>query len=147
MNSGVFYYNVWKALSDSPFYDKYATIFDQVKINCVKVQIQAYTSGGHGSYVLSAAFDRNGLSSPVAGITEEKISSYSSARNIMVSHGTKNVLYISNYPVTMVEKSQYVPTALIPNIAAGTVDDNADETASSGSMTWPYKPILLVANK
>ena len=123
MNSGVFYYNVWKALSESPFYDKYATIFDQVKINCVKVQIQAYTSGGHGSYVLSAAFDRNGLSVPVAGITEEKISSYSSARNIMVSHGTKNVLYINNYPVTRLEKEQYVPTANVPNIALSNADD------------------------
>lgn len=27
------------------------------------------------------------------------------------------------------------------------VDDNTDETTTAGSMTWPYKPILLVANK
>ena len=39
VNSGVLIYNVWKALFDSPFYDKYATIFDQVKINAVKVMI------------------------------------------------------------------------------------------------------------
>lgn len=39
VTEGVAYYNVWKALADSPFYAKYATIFDQVKINAVKVQI------------------------------------------------------------------------------------------------------------
>ena len=43
-NSGVVAFNVWKALSDSSFYDKYATIFDQVKINMIKVQIKAYTT-------------------------------------------------------------------------------------------------------
>jgi len=37
VNSGVVAFNVWKALADSPFYDKYATIFDQVKINAIKV--------------------------------------------------------------------------------------------------------------
>ena len=37
----------------------------------------------------------------------------------------------------------YVPTALIPNIGASMVDDNTDETTTSGSMTWPFKPIML----
>jgi len=39
VNSGVLYYGIWKALTDSPFYPKYATMFDQVKINAVRVQI------------------------------------------------------------------------------------------------------------
>ena len=43
----------------------------------------------------------------------------------------------------MAEKSLYVPTALIPNVGASLVDDNTDETTTAGSMTWPYKPILL----
>ena len=66
LNSGVLAYNIWKALSDSPFYAKYATIFDQVKINAVRVQIQPYTEAVTKSYVLSAAFDRNGISQPAA---------------------------------------------------------------------------------
>ena len=65
----------------------------------------------------------------------------------MVNSGTKNVLYINNKPVTMLERYQFVPTALVPNIAASMVDDNVDETTTAGSMTWPYKPILLVATK
>jgi len=69
VTSGVLAYNIWSALASSPFYDKYATIFDQVKINSIKVQIQAYTASDDRSYVLSAAFDRNGVSDPVAGIT------------------------------------------------------------------------------
>ena len=43
----------------------------------------------------------------------------------------------------MTEKSLYVPTALIPNIGASMVDDNTDETTTAGSMSLPYKPILL----
>ena len=41
----------------------------------------------------------------------------------MVNSGTKNVLYISNKPVTMLERYQYVPTATVPNIAISMADD------------------------
>ena len=109
VNSGVLAYNVWKALTDSPFYDKYATIFDQVKINAIKVQIKPYTTPTTNSYVLTAAFDRNGISHPTAGMIETKISSYSSAKSIMVSFGSNNVLYINNKPVTMLENSSTYP--------------------------------------
>lgn len=121
--SGVLVYNIWSALASSPFYDKYATIFDQVKINSIRVQINPYTTGSEYSYVLTAAFDRNGISDPVAGITYEKIMSYSSCKSIMVVNGTKNVLYINNNPVTRAEKDQYVPTSIVPNIAASLTDD------------------------
>lgn len=38
----------------------------------------------------------------------------------------------------------YVPTALIPNIAASTSDDSADEVTSANYMSWPFKPIFLL---
>ena len=129
VNSGIVAFNVWKALADSPFYDKYATIFDQVKINVIKVQIQAYTGTDTASYMLTAAFDRNGVSEAASNMTEAKISTYSSARSIMVNNGTKNVLYINNKPVTRAEKDQYVATAMVPNIANGLTDDGANETS------------------
>ena len=47
----------------------------------------------------------------------------------MVNFGSKNVLYINNFPVTRIEKEQYVPAALVPNIAASTIDDGTDGTA------------------
>ena len=37
----------------------------------------------------------------------------------------------------------YVPTALIPNIAASTTDDSTDEVTAANYMQWPFKPILL----
>ena len=43
----------------------------------------------------------------------------------------------------MAESSQYVPTALIPNIALSNTDDGADETSVSNHVYWPFKPILL----
>jgi hypothetical protein len=70
VSSGVLSYNIWKALSESPFYPKYATIFDQVKINAIKVQIQPYMDSGKPSLVLAAAIDRNGISTPTVGITQ-----------------------------------------------------------------------------
>ena len=121
---------MFEGAMDSPFYDKYATIFDQVKINAIKVQIKPYTTPTTNSYVLTAAFDRNGISHPTAGMIETKISSYSSAKSIMVSFGSNNVLYINNKPVTMLEKQQYVPTALVPNVAASMNDDIDNETTT-----------------
>ena len=41
----------------------------------------------------------------------------------MADVGSRNVLYIGNYPVTRAEKDQYVPTASVPNIAISTADD------------------------
>ena len=86
---------------DSTFYDKYATIFDQVKINNVKVQIRPYTYTDTPAYVMTAAFDRNGISSPATAMTEPKIASYSSAKSIMVTNTGMNTLFINNKPVTM----------------------------------------------
>ena len=70
VSSGVLSYNIWKALSESPFYPKYSTMYDQVKINAIKVQIQPYMDSGKSSLVLAAAIDRNGISAPITGITQ-----------------------------------------------------------------------------
>ena len=89
------------------------------------------------------AIDRNGICHPTANMSYDKITTYSSARAKMLNPGTSVQQYISTYPSTMAEKSLYVPTALIPNLGASLIDDNTDDVTSVGSMTWPYKPILL----
>ena len=114
---------------DSTFYDKYATIFDQVKINNVKVQIRPYTYTDTPAYVLTAAFDRNGISEPGPSMTEPKIKTYSSAKSIMVTNHGLNTLYISNKPITMQERQQYVATAMVPNLGMGLTDDRSNETS------------------
>lgn len=75
-----------------------------MKINAVRVQIQPYMDSGKPSLVLSAAIDRNGISAPTTGMTQQKIISYSSAKTIMADVGSRNVLYIANKPVTRAEK-------------------------------------------
>ena len=52
-------------------------------------------------------------------MNQVKISSYSSAKSVMVGEGKQNLLMINNYPVTRAEKDQYVATASVSNIAAG----------------------------
>ena len=54
---------------------------------------------------------------------------------------------INNKPVTMAERQQYVPTASVPNIAAGQTDELADEVTVINYLQIPYKPVLLVATK
>lgn len=117
-------------MSDSTFYDKYATIFDQVKINNIKVQIRPYTYTDTPAYVLTAAFDRNGISETAAMMTEPKIATYSSAKSIMVTNAGMNTLYINNKPITMQERQQYVATAMVPNVGAGLTDDGSNETSA-----------------
>ena len=56
-------------------------------------------------------------------MTQAKISSYSSAKSIMVGVGKQNLLMTNNKPVTMAERYQYVPTAMVPNIGVSTADD------------------------
>lgn len=36
-----------------------------------------------------------------------------------------------------------MPTAAIPNIAVGLVDDLTNKTSAATTMLWPFKPILL----
>ena len=69
------------------------------------------------------AFDRNGITSPIAEMTYDKIATYSSAKGKMLTSGSSLAQYISVYPTTMAESSMYVPTATIPNIAASLADD------------------------
>ena len=78
---------------------------------------------------MTAAFDRNGISETAAMMTEPKITTYSSAKSIMVTNNGLNTLYINNKPITMQEKQQYVATAMVPNIGMGLTDDGSNETS------------------
>ena len=91
---GVHYFNLWTGLAASPFYDLYAQMFDQIKINGIKIKIGmkglageagAYPTQGVYTYL---AFDRTGISDPAAGMTYEKIATYSSARGKMLLPGS-----------------------------------------------------------
>ena len=90
-----------RALFDSTFTTSTLLFLDQVKINNVKVQIRPYTYTDTPAYVMTAAFDRNGISETAAMMTEPKIATYSSARSIMVTNTGMNTLYINNKPITM----------------------------------------------
>ena len=90
---GVHYFNLWAGLALTPFYDLYAQMYDQLSLNGVRIKIGYMGHGGtdgfpsQGVYTY-VAFDRNGLSQPAAGMTFEKIATYSSARAKMLTPGT-----------------------------------------------------------
>jgi len=78
-------------LAETPYYDLYAKMYDQIKINGIKVKISYFTytgdvpkTSGIWTYI---AIDRNGVSDPSTSMTYDKIATYSSAKAKMLSVG------------------------------------------------------------
>ena len=107
---GYHMYNLWTGLATTPFYDLYAQMFDQLKINGIKVKISmkglstggVYPGTGVYTYI---AFDRNGISETAPSMRYEKILTYSSARGKMLTSGSSLAQYLSVYPTTIAEQS------------------------------------------
>ena len=94
MHHGVHLFNLWAGLALTPFYDLYAQMYDQIKINGIKIKVcfrgptdtgQPYPTQGVYTYI---AFDRNGISTPTANMTYDRIATYSSARGKMLTSGS-----------------------------------------------------------
>lgn len=91
---GVHVFNLWTGLAATPFYDLYAQMYDQLKINGIRIKVGfrgpqttdvAYPTTGVYSYI---AIDRNGVCQPNGEMTYEKIATYSSAKAKMLTQGT-----------------------------------------------------------
>ena len=145
---GYSYFNAWTALANTGFYNLFIQMYDQIKINAIKVKITLLSAtqnifSATNNPVFVSAWDRNGISTQSE--TPEQpfrfVSSYGSAitrpMTVGANFGMERYLYAS----TMGEKSQYVPTAFIDELTATAY--NADE-ATRGS-PFPFKPTLLMA--
>lgn len=139
-------FNVWSALSNSGFYDLFAQMYDQIKLNAVKVKITLLSAAENifsstNNPVFVSAWDRNGLVTATTNPAEpfKFVSSYGSAitrpMTVGANFGMERYLYAS----TMSEKSQYVSTSIIDNLAANSKDD------SQYGNPFPFKPTLLLA--
>ena len=139
-------FNAWRALLNSGFYENFAEMYDQIKLNAVKVKITLLSASSSlfsatNNPVFVCAWDRNGVSanSNISESPFRNISSYGSAitrpMTVGANFGMQRYLFAS----TMAEKTQYIPTRLISSIA------DASDNGTTMASTYPFKPALLMA--
>ena len=146
-NSSAVPINHWNQLRLSTYFDNYAPMYDQMKINKIRMKVTGNQSGTAQTANLSPAvvlaFDRNGLS-PNQTVNTGTISTYSSAQLKQWSTGNAFVMYQTIYPSTIMEKGQYVPTdsLLDPETTEGQVSTNPSYNLADP--TLPFKPISML---
>lgn len=152
---------IWNQLRESEYFNNYAGMFDQVRVNKVRVKVTGQnTSNSAVSPTVCLAFDRNGLDFSATKIPDfQRLSTYSSANIRQWSTGNAFIMYQTIYPTTMGEKSQYIPTASLLNSPASDpasnssfILGNVDFPVSDGSLilsptaspSIPFKPIAFI---
>lgn len=117
--------SVFDALFRSEFYNNYAPMYDQVRIDKVKAKFTALqwptsTANANTNLTIYTAFDRNGLDIGQVQLENNKsrifttigkdVCTYSSALSKNLNNGSafETIRYIS--PSTVSEKSQYIST-------------------------------------
>lgn len=115
--------NVFDALLHSEFFNNYAPMYDQVKLDKVKAKFTALqwpAGNGNSNLTVYTAFDRNGLDEGQINVNQTKtlissnitddIITYSSALSKNLNQGSpfEIIRYIS--PSSIQEKSQYIAT-------------------------------------
>lgn len=141
------YFSAWSALRNSGFFNNFAQMYDQIKMNGVKVKITLLSASSSiysatNNPVFASAWDRNGLSG--SGLTQPApsftlTSSYGSAMTRPLTQGANFGVIRYIYASTMSEKSQYIATADLYNGAGSSPDD------STNGEDLQFKPILLMA--
>lgn len=140
-NTGTYALNIWDLLRKSEFYQSYSNMYDQVKINSIRVKLtpKSYTISSNNQYkafTICTAWDRSGLSaeqlqliqtvgSPDSNIignrdnndgiyvsvSAEDVATYSSAITKSLNPNTNTSIVRSIYPSSLQEKAAYVNTA------------------------------------
>lgn len=139
--------NHWDSLRLSTYFNNYAPMYDQMKIDKIRMKVTGNQAGTAQTSNLSPAvvlaFDRNGLS-PSQEVSTATISTYSSAQLKQWSTGNAFVMYQTFYPSTIMEKGQYIPTdsLLDPSLTANQVSQNPAYNLSDP--TLPFKPVSML---
>lgn len=139
------YFNAWQALKNSGFFNNLAQMYDQIKLNGVRVKITLLSASSSiysatNNPVFVSAWDRNGTAANNGGTplpTFTLASSYGSAMTRPLTQGANFGVTRYIYASTMSEKSQYIATADI-NAVTEVAEDNAADPVI-------FRPILLMA--
>lgn len=138
--------NHWDQLRQSEFFPHYSPMYDQMKIDKVRLKLTGSVAGtaqtANTSPSVVIAFDRNGLDSAQV-LSSGHISTYSSAQLKQWSSGNAFTMYQTIYPSTIMEKGQYIPTQSLtdPSLAV----DSSNPCNDLTDPTLPFKPLTLIA--
>lgn len=137
--------NHWNQLRLSSFFPNYAPMYDQMKLDKIRVKITGFRAGTAQTSNISPsvvlAFDRNGLNEGQT-VSTATISTYSSAQLKQWSTGNAFVMYQNIYPSTIMEKGQYIPTESLEDPTDTDVVDNP--CVNESSSTLPFKPLTMI---
>lgn len=153
--------NVWDLLSRAPNFEKYASLYDQVKINGVQIKLASAnsfvnTASTHSVYDIYTAIDHNGLDtkfikavgqvnaadatkSDITGFRtciNEAIATYASSSRMQLNPFQRWAQNRSIYPSSMQEKSQFVSTE-----ACTKYHDNFDTSDKYFPLIQDYKTV------
>lgn len=146
--SGTAFIAHWDSLRQSTYFPNYSSMYDQIKIDKIRVKVTGTAAGASTDLVsptVVLAFDRNGLDSAqlasdgkslVSGV--QGVSTYSSAQSKQWSVGNAFTMWQTIYPSTIMEKGQYIPTNSLST--AATTDNPAYVISDS---TMPFKPVTI----
>lgn len=138
--------NHWNSLRLSTYFSNYAPMYDQMKIDKIRVKLTGNQAGSAMTSNISPAvvlaFDRNGLSLGQT-LSSSTVSTYSSAQLKQWSTGNAFVMYQTIYPSTIMEKGQYIPTESLQDPSEEDVSTNPCYSLSDPTM--PFKPVTLLA--
>lgn len=141
-DQGSTYFSAWQALKNSGFYSLFGQMYDQIKLNGIRIKITLLSASNSiysptNNPVFVSAWDRSGIASGSNPITFTRVSSYGSALTRPLTQGANFGVSRYLYASSMSEKSQYVSTADFTGLITPYEDDTADY--------YPFKPILLMA--
>lgn len=135
----------WNQLRLSTYFTNYAPMFDQIKIDKIKVKVVGSQAAASQTASISPtvvmAFDRNGLNVG-QNLTPAAISTYSSSQMKNWSLGNAFTMYQTIYPSTIMEKGQYIPTESLLNPSDD--DSSSNPCTSISDPSLPFKPITLI---
>lgn len=144
-SNGAVTINHWNQLRLSSFFPNYAPMYDQMKLDKIRVKLTGFRAGTAQTANISPsvvlAFDRNGLNEGQT-VSTGTISTYSSAQLKQWSTGNAFVMYQNIYPSTIMEKGQYIPTEALEDPSDTDVVDNP--CVNESSSTLPFKPLTMI---
>lgn len=148
-SSGTAFIQHWDSLRQSTYFNNYAPMYDQIKIDKIRIKLNGTNAGATTDSIsptVVMAFDRNGLDTSQLGedgisltTGATGISTYSSAQTKQWSVGNSFVMYQTIYPSTIMEKGQYIPTSTLT-----TTSSTSNPCYPVTDPQMPFKPITLV---
>lgn len=118
IKAGTFALNIWDLLRKSEFYQSYANMYDQVKIDRVKIKLtplKFYITNAslYSSYTIVSAWDRSGLSDSQLRIVHNVANNFEAS--VIGSDQNKDGLYVNVSPLDLSTYSSAVTKNVNPN--------------------------------